>query len=255
MILKQIRKHRQRNTNNETQRLINFRKKKTNMTKVLLIRHGETDGNRTRTMQVPETPLNERGFNQAAKLGERVAKEFHVHRIICSDLERAMNTAQAVSKTTGKSLELSSLLQERSVGDLRGKKYDDLMKNGIRPFDPEYCPPNGESLPVFAERVNQAWEFVLACAETVPEGKVLAVVTHGLVLDYLARNHLDIDESLKKETHLAFRNTSVTLVDVSQKLTNNTFPIVGRIFNDDSHLSKEDKDERFVQAFEKISKF
>ncbi len=53
---------------------------------VLLIRHGETDGNRSRKLQVESTPLNDNGHEQAAKLGRRVAAQFKVHKIICSDL-------------------------------------------------------------------------------------------------------------------------------------------------------------------------
>ena len=38
---------------------------------IYLIRHGETDGNRTRTVQVPSTPLSEKGLHQASLLALR----------------------------------------------------------------------------------------------------------------------------------------------------------------------------------------
>ena len=40
---------------------------------ILLIRHGETPGNRDRIIQFPHTPLSERGLEQAARLGQRLA--------------------------------------------------------------------------------------------------------------------------------------------------------------------------------------
>ena len=63
---------------------------------IYLIRHGKTAGNAERRLQVPETPLNDAGLEQAAKLGNRL-RDAGVERILSSDLTRALQTAEAVS--------------------------------------------------------------------------------------------------------------------------------------------------------------
>ena len=123
---------------------------------ILLIRHGETAGNRERVLQVPETPLNDHGLAQASKLGRRLAS-FRIGRILSSDLARAQMTADAVSREVGLSVNFDPLLHERNFGDLRGRRYVDLEED---PFGPTYSPPGGESWPEFHDRVDAAWARV-----------------------------------------------------------------------------------------------
>src|SRR3954466_4871509 len=67
---------------------------------ILLIRHGETGGNAARVVQTPDTPLNDRGIAQAARLAERLGRGF-VH-ILCSDLWRARMTAEPLLTRGGR---------------------------------------------------------------------------------------------------------------------------------------------------------
>ena len=55
---------------------------------ILIVRHGETDGNALRILQRADVPLNERGQQQAAQLARRLCADGFVH-ILCSDFERA----------------------------------------------------------------------------------------------------------------------------------------------------------------------
>ena len=178
---------------------------------ILLIRHGETAGNRERVLQVPETPLNDQGLEQASKLAQRLAS-FRIARILSSDLARAQMTANAVSQEVGLSVELDPLLQERNFGDLRGRRYVDLDED---PFGPTYSPPGGESWSTFHDRVDQAWARVRSEALKTPLD--LAVVTHGLVLYSIVSRCLDGGSLLAEEQEggrpLQFRNTALTIVE------------------------------------------
>ena len=178
---------------------------------ILLIRHGETDSNRARVVQVPETPLSSRGLRQADCLAVRLAQR-PLAAILTSDLARAEQTAQAVSRVTGVALEREPLLQERHFGDIRGTAYADLEES---PFGPDYVPPGGESWPVFHERVNHAWAKIVESAAGL-DGD-LAVVTHGLVLHSLTVRHLQWAEpgspAAENGPPLSFGNTSVSVVD------------------------------------------
>ena len=160
---------------------------------IYVIRHGETEGNRLRVVQKPEVPLNDRGLSQAARMADRL-RAAGIRRILASDYSRAAMTAGALSETTGIDVEYEPLLRERNYGDLRGQAYATF---GFDPNAPDYEPPNGESWPVFHERIARAWERVVEVARET-EGH-LATVTHGLVCHSLALHHLELgDEALTK---------------------------------------------------------
>ncbi len=173
---------------------------------ILLIRHGETDSNRERIVQVPETPLSQRGLDQAELLGARLS-DAGITQVLSSDLVRARMTAEAVARHSGAPLDLDASLQERNFGDLRGHSYREL---GIDIMAPGYDPPGGESWEVFHARVNRAWAIIRAASENT--GGELAVVCHGLVCYSLALHHLSLGEH-RAETPRSWRNTGLTLVD------------------------------------------
>ena len=175
------------------------------MSRLFLIRHGETVGNASRTVQLPDDPLSSRGVAQAERLARRLAAEGIAH-ILSSDFARARATAEQLQRATGAPMTFEPLLQERNFGDLRGTPYANL---GFDMFEPDYAPPNGESWPVFHTRVDQAWARVQALAAAT--GGRLAVVTHGLVCRSLAANHLILPDGEIAPDR--WENTSLTIVD------------------------------------------
>jgi len=179
---------------------------------ILLIRHGETPGNRDRIVQVPETPLSDRGLDQARRLAERLRDE-PIRRILASDLTRADMTAQALSTTLGLAVESEPLLQERNFGDLRGTPYAELEEDL---FGPDFSPPGGETWEVFYQRVDAAWARIGSAADGL-DGH-LAVVTHGLVLHGLAERHLVLPSEEESESSggppRALANTCLTIADI-----------------------------------------
>ena len=172
---------------------------------IFLIRHGETVGNASRTVQLPDSPLSPRGVAQAERLARRLASE-GIARIVSSDFARAATTAERLRRATGVPLAFEPLLQERNFGDLRGTPYAEL---GFDMFDPDYAPPNGERWPVFHARVDRAWARVQELA-TATDGH-LAVVTHGLVCRSLAGRHLVLSDGASVPER--WENTSLTVVD------------------------------------------
>ena len=164
------------------------------------IRHGETPGNRDRRVQVPETPLSERGVAQAERLGERL-REVGLVRLLSSDLARARMTAEAVASATGLEPELHDVYQERNFGDLRGTLYADL---GFDLFAPDVDPPAGESWPVFHARAERAWAHARAAAAEA--AGPIAVVTHGLVLGSVLGRYAG-----GSDAPMHFGNTSISI--------------------------------------------
>jgi len=171
---------------------------------ILLVRHGETDGNAARILQRPDVPLNERGMRQAEQLARRLAAHGFV-RIICSDLLRAQMTAAPLAACSGIAVEESPLLQERNFGDLRGVPYAALAEN---PFGPDFAPPGGEDWPTFHARVADAFAFIVSRRRSV--SGTLVVVTHGLVCHALVERHALLPEGVVIPER--FDNTSVTVL-------------------------------------------
>jgi len=172
---------------------------------LFLIRHGETLGNASRTVQLPDNPLSPRGFAQARRLADRLERE-GIAAILSSDLARAAQTAEHLACATGLPVRHDPLLRERDFGDLRGTPYAEL---GFDMFAPGYAPPNGETWEVFHARVDLAWALILEGAAAV-DGPV-AVVTHGLVCRSLAGRRLVLPEGVAVPER--WENTAVTIIE------------------------------------------
>jgi 2,3-bisphosphoglycerate-dependent phosphoglycerate mutase len=171
---------------------------------ILLVRHGETDGNTARILQRPDVPLNERGMRQAEQLARRLSAHGFVH-IVCSDLLRARMTAAPLAARSGIAVEESPLLQERNFGDLRGMPYAALAEN---PFGPNVVPPNGEDWPTFHARVADAFAFIASRRRRA--NGALVVITHGLVCRALVERHALVPEGVVVPER--FDNTSITVL-------------------------------------------
>src|SRR5262249_11534127 len=175
------------------------------VSRLFLIRHGETDGNALRIVQHPQVPLSPRGVVQAERLARRLASE-PIPRLVARAHARAPATAQHLQRAPGAPLVVEPLLRERNFGDLRGTPYAEL---GSDMFAPDYAPPNGESWAVFHARVDRAWARVQELAADA--GGRLAVVTHGLVCRSLAARHLVLADGETAPDR--WDNTSLTIVD------------------------------------------
>ena len=171
---------------------------------ILIVRHGETDGNAGRILQRPDVPLNARGIEQAERLARRLLGDGFAH-IVCSDLLRAQMTAAPLAAGSGIKIEENPLLQERNFGDLRGTPYDALSEN---PFGPNFAPPNGEDWPMFHARVADAFAFIVSRRRSV--NGPLVVVTHGLVCHAMAARHAMMPGGVTVPER--FDNTSVTVL-------------------------------------------
>ena len=172
---------------------------------ILLIRHGETDSNAARIVQTPDVPLSARGIAQAERLAERLAGA-GVAAILCSDLRRAVMTAERVQAATGAPLTLDAGLQERNYGDIRGRAYATL---GVDILAPEYEPPGGERWVDFHTRVDATWQRIVGAASATAGN--LAVVTHGLVCYSLALRHLRL--SADQRAVVGWHNASLTIIE------------------------------------------
>lgn len=159
------------------------------MTEILLIRHGETEWNAVRRLQGHlDIALNAEGERQAAALGQALSDE-PLDVIIASDLQRAMQTAQAIALPRDMTVEIDPGLRERCYGAFEGVLYSEIAGRfpeayaawQARDVDARF--PDGErkaeTLREFHER---AISTITRLAARYPNKKI-ALVTHGGVLE------------------------------------------------------------------------
>ena len=94
-------------------------------TKLFLVRHGQSAGNAEgRFGGHSPTPLSDLGFEQARLTAEALARE-KINAIYSSDLLRAVQTAEPLSKLVGIPIVTSEAFRERNVGVLEGLTFDE----------------------------------------------------------------------------------------------------------------------------------
>jgi len=95
------------------------------VTRLYLVRHGQSDGNAEgRFGGHGPTPLSPLGLRQAENTAKLLAKE-GVNAIYSSDLHRALQTAEPLSQLTGIPVIPSPAFRERNVGVLEGLTFDE----------------------------------------------------------------------------------------------------------------------------------
>ncbi len=148
---------------------------------VLLARHGETEDNRPplRFQGWRDTPLNDRGRDQARELATQLAGH-GIASIWSSDLSRARETAEIVGRHLGLSVCLDARLREACRGRWEGHLFPDVARDEPELFSEweragrTWRFPDGESL-------QEQQERVAACVDDVRASTRLPalVVCHG----------------------------------------------------------------------------
>jgi probable phosphoglycerate mutase len=160
------------------------------MTRLILIRHGETDWNRERRFQGhADIGLNANGQEQARRLAMRLAGE-SFDALHSSDLRRARDSVQALADGLGLPLRLDAGLREQSFGVMEGLLPQQVAERWPEVWqqwslhDADWAPPGGESAHQFHARVLAAVNRIAAAHR----GQQVLVATHGGVLDMLWRD-------------------------------------------------------------------
>jgi broad specificity phosphatase PhoE len=153
--------------------------------RVLLVRHGESEGNRTRTFtHSPSVSLTDLGREQAARVAQYVGKHFRPTRVVTSPYARASETARIIAVHLGLPLEVDDAWREQSLGRLAGESYEMARRDPT--FDPSqpwvWRPPSGESLIDVQARVIGPFE------ERVRENPVtdIVIVCHARVIQAIS---------------------------------------------------------------------
>jgi probable phosphoglycerate mutase len=151
------------------------------MARLILIRHGESEGNRDRVFTLTSAvPLTDRGREQVRAAASWIAARYAPRRIVASPFVRAQQTADELAAVLAVPLEVEVDLRERSYGELAGQPYAILQTR--TDFDPGaywlWRPPGGETLIEVARRAGAVLDRLAAAS---PEDDVV-VVSHGATM-------------------------------------------------------------------------
>ena len=193
------------------------------MTRVILVRHGETDWNVVgRAQGQNDQPLNERGLAQVNLVGRHIREHFDVEMIWSSDLARCARTAEAL----GAPLRLTEAMREINFGEWEGRRWEEIRREspeGIGQFmsgDPQFRPPGGESMSDVVALVVHGW----LADDAWKGGGGVAVVGNGGAVTCLLIVWGDLPDSAVGRCHFAkgglsvvgVNNGSATLMTLNQ---------------------------------------
>ena len=149
--------------------------------RLILIRHGETDDNANGVMLGhTDTPLNERGREQARGVASALPAFVSSPVILASDLLRAKETGETIAAELGQDIHFYPELREANFGALDGlstesEKYKRLSIG--RDDDKfHFRPQGGESYYDLSQRIDA---FLIDQYSKIVSGRDVLLVAHG----------------------------------------------------------------------------
>jgi len=183
------------------------------MALLLLIRHGETDWNRSgRIMGERPVPLNQNGVTQAARLAIQLSALASPH-LYASPMTRTKQTAEILAATLRATVIDEPDVREIGVGEWEGHHWNEFDGHPARcgwytsPKDAR--PPGGETLAEVQQRAVAAMTRILGRKEKGPA----LIVTHADVIRTIVAHYLETD--LQTVRHMQIDHASVTALAIT----------------------------------------
>ena len=163
------------------------------MTRLALVRHGQTDWNLQRRIQgTSDIPLNDTGRAEALTTGRALAAHARAghawHRVVASPLERAMETGRIIAKEIGLDLPMPLPgLEERRYGEAEGLTGEEILAR----FPDGVAVPGQETREHVVRRALAALRGIsvqTGADDGTPVEESIIVVSHGGVISSLVRH-------------------------------------------------------------------
>jgi probable phosphoglycerate mutase len=189
-----------------------------NVTRLLLVRHSETQWNREGRYQgQQDSPVTPEGLAQAEAVAGRL-RSVHIDALYASDLGRCITTARAIERATGAPLQVDERLRERNHGLFEGltkaevkQRYPEAYAAYRGPQGSDYVLPGGESRRQVYQRAVAVMEDLAARRR----GEQIAVVGHAgffyVFFNYVMSVPIDV------RNVFVIRNCSLSVLSVDGK--------------------------------------
>lgn len=200
------------------------------MTRVILVRHGQTVWNLEMKYQGhADIALTEKGVQQAEMVAKRLAKE-KISAIYSSDLNRAYKTAEIIAAEHQLPVIAVPELREISFGDWEGLNYKGITSGWPKIMEDLFTHadtvriPGGETFPEVKKRATKALEKLVI---QHPD-ETIAVVSHGGTIRTLLCAALHIP--LNYVWNIKQDNTAVNIIEYFGER------LIVELVNDSHHL-------------------
>lgn len=200
--------------------------------RLFLVRHGETNWNRSEVFRGRvDVELNERGIDQARRTGTAL-KDIELAAVYTSPLSRACQTARSIALPHGLEVEIVEELTDIDFGSWQGlshqeviAKYPDMYRLW-KTAPHQVCFEGGETLGDVLERSVAVINRIIECHRD----HNVAVVSHRVVTKVLLCHYIGLSAAhfwrIKQDT------CAINVVDFDQEGN-----IVTCHLNDISHLA------------------
>jgi alpha-ribazole phosphatase len=165
------------------------------VTTLYLIRHGETEGGEIRRYKgTIDVPLSEKGVRQMEQVSRYIHQntvynqnsEYRIRgtelsAVYCSDLSRAIRSAEIVAEPHSLKPIIVAFLRERNFGLWEGMSFDEIREKYPLEFDTwadnplKFSPMEGESTLAMRDRVIQTMNEIMENHNM----ENIAIVAHG----------------------------------------------------------------------------
>ena len=187
------------------------------MTKVIIVRHCQAEGNLKRFFQGSiNTDITDLGKRQIESVAKLLSNE-PVEVMYSSPKKRAMKTAEGINAYHGLPIKIDDEIAEIDAGDWEGvlltdieKRYPEQMDNW-RNNPANFHAPNGESMAEVYERVKKA---LLRIVEENRD-KTICIVSHGCAIKNMMCFAHGLEVKDIKEVPLG-TNTSVNVINFDE---------------------------------------
>jgi 2,3-bisphosphoglycerate-dependent phosphoglycerate mutase len=186
-------------------------------TRVLLVRHGQSQGNAERRFGGHSaTPLSELGRRQAEATARALAAE-GLTAIYSSDLPRAVQTAEPLARATGLEINGTGALRERNVGLMEGLTFEEAAETypdeyaALLRRDFERVLAGGESYRQLLDRAASELDRAIE----LNRGGALALFSHTGTICILTLHLMGaLDAPDLKPVWISSANCGVTLFEI-----------------------------------------
>lgn len=182
------------------------------MPTILLVRHGETDWNRSgRIMGIRPVPLNQNGLTQAARLALQLTA-LPPPVLYSSPVARARQTADILASTLHVPVIEEPGLSEIGVGEWEGRYWNEFDGDPARVdfyrLPQEARPPGGETLGEVQQRAVASVKRAISQSDS----SSAVFVTHADVIRTIVAHYLEAD--LQTMRHMQIGHVSVTALAI-----------------------------------------
>lgn len=209
--------------------------------RLLLIRHGESQGNAERRLQGWfDSPLTDVGRDQVRALARRLQNDgWNVAALYASTLSRAAESGEILAAALGVPLTLDDRLREYDIGIFTGLTWGEIKERfphlAVQWESGSRRPPipDEEGSPAFRARLVAVFEDIVAAH---PPEATVGVVAHGGTFNVYLKHLLGLD--LDRRGPFAFGNAGLSIVELEKRGAR----II--LLNDTCHLANHGGEQR-----------